>query len=132
MRFVVDTSALMAIRNGEPEREAFHRLLLEGQPLLSIATLAELTMVWQGRFGPDALTDLDRLLALYEVELLPVSDADMPWLRFAILEFGRGRAEPPAVLNYGDAFSYALAKRLGLPLLFKGDDFAATDVARMR
>jgi ribonuclease VapC len=49
-------------------------------------------------------------------------------LRRALLDFGKGRRRPPAVLNFGDLFAYALAKRLGLPLLYKGDDFARTDV----
>ena len=48
-----------------------------------------------------------------------------------MLLFGKGRGEEPAVLNFGDLFAYALARRLGVPLLFKRDDFARTDVQRV-
>lgn len=128
MRFVVDTSALVAIRAGEPEREAFHRLLLDGEPVMSVASLTELTMVWQARYGTADLGNLDQLMKLYriEVELVPANDAAL--LRDAVTAYGRGRAAPPAALNFGDLFSYALARRLGAPLLFKGDDFGHTDV----
>ena len=57
---------------------------------------------------------------------------DLALLRKAMLEFGKGRRRAPAVLNFGDLFAYALAKRLGLPLLYKGDDFARTDVEAVR
>lgn len=129
MRFVVDTSALVAIRAGEPEREVFHRILLEGEPILSVASLTELTMVWQARYGAADLGNLDQMTALYRIEIEPVEAEDAALLRHAIIAFGRGRATEPAVLNFGDLFSYALARRLGLPLLFKGGDFGLTDVA---
>lgn len=128
MRFVVDTSALVAVRAGEPERETFHGLLLDGEPVMSVASLTELTMVWQARYGAGDLGNLDRLMDLYRIEVEPVQPDDAAVLRDAVVAFGRGRAAAPAVLNFGDLFSYALARRLGLPLLFKGGDFAQTDV----
>lgn len=129
MKFVVDTSALVAIRAGEPEREVFHRLLFDGEPVMSVASLAELTMVWQARYGSADLGHLDRLLTLYRIRIEPVRAADATLLRDAVIAFGRGRGAEPAVLNFGDLFAYVLARRLGLPLLYKGDDFALTDVA---
>lgn len=128
MRVVVDTSALLAIRENEPEREVFHARLLESEPVMSLATLTELRMVWQGRYGASTLADVDRLVSLYRISVEPVEVADGPHLAHAILAYGRGRAAEPAVLNFGDLFSYALARRLDLPLLFKGADFPKTDV----
>ncbi len=129
MRLVVDTSALAAIRFGEPERAAFHQILLRAEVHLSVASYAELVMVLQSRRGPGELAYLDRLLGLYEVRFEPVLAEDRTILREAVRRFARGRRKPPAVLNFGDLFAYALARRLALPLLFKGGDFAATDVA---
>lgn len=128
MRFVVDTSALLAVRLDEPEREPFHRLLLAGHGHLSVATEAELALVWQARLGTAALADLDLLLDTYAVVREPVTAADAIHLRHAVARFAKGRRAEPACLNYGDLFAYALARRLNLPLLFKGDDFGRTDV----
>lgn len=128
MRFVVDTSALLAVRQNEPERESFHRLLLTGRSHLSVATHAELTVIWQARFGAAALSDLDILLDAYAVTLEPVTTADTVHLRHAIRYLAKGRRSEPACLNFGDLFAYALSRRLDLPLLYKGNDFARTDV----
>lgn len=81
--------------------------------------------------GPPVLEEVDRQIAGYAVEIAPVLAEDRIWLRQAMLDFGKGRRKEPAVLNFGDLFAYALAKRLALPLLFKGDDFARTDVRRV-
>ena len=128
MPVVVDSSALLAVLFDEPERDHFIAILLDRQPMISIATLAETSLVLFGRRGRAALDELDRQIAGYRFEILPVLAEDHQVLRQALLEFGKGRRRPPAVLNFGDLFAYALAKRLGLPLLFKGDDFARTDV----
>ena len=128
MRFVVDTSALDAIVNEEPEAERFHRLLLDGEPVISCGTLIETLRVMQVALGAPALAEIDRLLALYGVEALAVDRAQVDVARTGMLSYGKGRAAAPAVLNFGDLFAYALAKRLDLPLLFKGDDFSETDL----
>jgi ribonuclease VapC len=125
---VVDSSALLAIRQGEPERETFHDLLLRGRPCMSVATQAELALVWQARFGGASLPDLDLMLAAYGIAFEPVEASDIGHLRHAILRHAKGRRAEPACLNFGDLFAYALARRLDLPLLFKGDDLAQTDV----
>ena len=128
MRIVVDTSALLAILLQEPERERFLTALLDNEPIISIATLTETYLVLFGRRGAAALEELDRQIASYRFEIVPVAVDDQQGLRQALLGFGKGRRRAPAVLNFGDLFAYALAKRLDLPLLFKGDDFARTDV----
>lgn len=129
MRLVVDTSALVAIRLGEPETAAFDKILRHAAVHISMGSYAELMMVFQGRHGSTELAKLDLLLDLYGIHLEPVLAEDRSILRDAVRDFARGRRQPPAVLNFGDLFAYALAKRLGLPLLFKGADFAATDIS---
>jgi ribonuclease VapC len=85
-------------------------------------------MVVQSRRGTSELKKLDRMLELSGVRLEPVLAEDRAILQNAVRDFARGRRQPPAALNFGDLFAYALARRLGLPLLFKGSDFALTDV----
>jgi ribonuclease VapC len=128
MRLVVDSSVLLALILDEPGREAFHLTLLANEPVVSIANLIETYSVVRGRLGEAAITEIDLYVETYEIEIAPVLVDDRIWLRQAMLDFGKGRGEEPAVLNFGDLFAYALAKRLALPLLFKGDDFARTDV----
>ncbi len=133
MRVVVDSSALLAILLHEPERDRFIAALLDRQPVISIVTLTETSLVLFGRRGRTALNELDRqIVAGYEFEIAPVLAEDHQVLRQAMLDFGKGRRRAPAVLNFGDLFAYALAKRLGLPLLYKGEDFARTDVEAVR
>ena len=131
MRIIVDSSALLAVLLREPERDRFINVLLRSEPVLSIASLTETYLVVHGRRGPAALKEVDLQIAYYAFEIAPVLPDDRIWLRQAILDFGKGRRRPPAVLNFGDLFAYALARRLGLPLLCKGDDFARTDVQRV-
>jgi ribonuclease VapC len=128
LRLVVDTSALVAIRLAEPETAAFDKLLRRAEVHLSIGSYAELMMVVQSRRGTSELRKLDQMVDLYRIQLEPVLAEDREILRGAVRDFARGRRQPPAVLNFGDLFAYALARRLGLPLLFKGTDFAQTDI----
>jgi ribonuclease VapC len=131
VRVVVDTSALLAVLLHEPERDRFIAALLDNEPVISIATLTETYLVTQARRGAVVLEEVDRQVAGYEIEIAPVLAEDRIWLRQAMLDFGKGRRRALAVLNFGDLFAYALARRLGLPLLFKGDDFTRTDVQRV-
>jgi ribonuclease VapC len=135
MRLVVDSSALLALLFKEPEREEFHRVLLANEPVMSIANLIEAYSVTRSRLGEAALSEIDLYIETYEIEIASVRvddmaalKDDMAALKQAMLDFGKGRGGPPAVLNFGDLFAYALAKRLGVPLLYKGNDFARTDV----
>ena len=128
MQVVVDSSVLIALLLGEPERDAFHRALLRNEPVMSIANLTEATLVARHRIGDRGIAEIDLYVATYRIRIEPITTQDFPLLRQAMLDFGKGRRRAPAVLNFGDLFAYALARRLGLPLLYKGDDFARTDV----
>jgi ribonuclease VapC len=128
LRIVVDTSALVAIVNDEPEAERFHGLLLDHEPVISCGTLIETLRVMQVGLGPLALDAVDRLIELYGMEPVPVDVAQVALSRGAMLAYGKGRGEAPGALNFGDLFAYALAKQLRLPLLFEGSDFSATDI----
>ncbi len=128
MRLVVDTSAIVAIALGEPERERYREVLRRAEPLMSIASLTETYLVVQARRGSAALAEVDILVDASAISIEPVLAEDRAILQGAVRDFARGRRQPPAVLNFGDLFAYALARRLGLPLLFKGTDFAQTDV----
>ena len=124
---VVDTSALVAILLGEPERDRFIALLAQTHdPLISTATLLEASIVMRARTGDDGVHDLDELLAAAAVRPVAVDAAQAYLARDAFARFGKGRA--PAGLNFGDCFAYALAQSTGRSLLFKGADFEQTDV----
>ena len=127
MRLVVDTSVLVAVVNDEPEAEGFHELLLANEPLISCGTLIETLRVMQVAIGPPGVAAIERLLQVYGVALEPVDAGQVELARDGMLAYGKGRGQEPAVLNFGDLFAYALAKQTGLPLLFKGDEFARTD-----
>jgi len=125
---VIDTSALLAILQDEPERRTFTEAIEAAETRsISAATFVETSIVIESRYGTAGLRDLDALIATATIALVPV-DADQAQIaRTAFSQFGKGRH--PAGLNYGDCFSYALAKALGEPLLYKGSDFAQTDVS---
>jgi ribonuclease VapC len=86
----------------------------------------------QVALGPSGVAAIERLLRVYAVGLEPVDGAQVEVARDGRLAYGKGGGEDPAVLKVGDLFAYALAKRLGLPLLFKGDDFARTSATATR
>ena len=126
---VVDSSALVAILRGEPEEPAFRNAIRTApNRLLGAATRVEASMVALGRRGQPGLEQMQALIELLELEVVPLSDDHA---KLAIEAFRRfGTARHPAALNYGDCFSYALAKATGEPLLFKGDNFSQTDIKR--
>ena len=129
MIVVADSSALIAILLGEPERADFKRFFLAHEVKISAGTLIETLRVVQLGLGPEALSAVDELLETSGAEIVAVDADQVAAARDGMLRFGKGRGEEPAVQNFGDLFAYALAKRLDLPLLFKGDDFARTDLA---
>lgn len=125
---VVDTSALAVIVFGEPERDAFVACIERaGRTLVSTATVVETRLVVHGRRGQRAVVLLDDMLRLPLFELAPPGSAEMDAAYAAFVAYGKGSGHP-AGLDFGDLFSYALAKVRGLPLLFKGEDFAQTDI----
>lgn len=122
---VIDTSALVAILRDEPEADAFADLLARAaDPLISAATLFECAMVQAKR--EHGLEDLDDFMLATGIRVAAVDVALAHAAREAWLRYGKGRSR--ASLNFGDCFSYALAITTGRPLLYKGDDFAQTDV----
>jgi len=124
---VVDTSALVAILLVEPEAERFGAALSEAPlRLMSAVTRVELSFVIEGRKGDPGRKDVERLLANGRFEVVAVTPQHAEIAIEAFRRFGKGRH--PAGLNIGDCFSYALAIASGHPLLFKGNDFANTDV----
>jgi ribonuclease VapC len=125
---VVDTSALLAILQGEPDAEVFEQALFAdtGNATMTAATFLEAMMVIETR-APDAgAQDLRSLIEIFEITIEPVTRDTAEIALQAWKRFGKGRHA--AGLNYGDCFSYALSKQLNAPLLFKGDDFRQTDV----
>ncbi len=124
---VLDTSALVAVLFGEPERDRFIELLADAvDPLISAATLLEASIVMQAKTGADGVADLDELLAAAAVRCVALDSAQAYLARDAFARYGKGRAS--AGLNFGDCCSYALARATDRPLLFKGGDFSQTDV----
>lgn len=127
---VIDTSALLAMLLDEPERRAFAQAIEAAERrALSAANFVEASMILEARYGAEGVRELDRLLAVADVEIVPVDREQAEAARDAFRAYGKGRHA--AGLNFGDCFAYALAAVRGEPLLFKGNDFTATDVARV-
>lgn len=125
---VIDTSALVAILKVEPEALAFvHCLRQPGARRISTATLLETRIVVERQLGPAGQAELDLLLSRAAITTVPLEELHVHWALEGWRRYGKGRH--PAGLNLGDCFSYGLARALEAPLLFKGADFAATDVA---
>jgi ribonuclease VapC len=124
---VIDTSALIAILNAEPERRLFIEAIESTDSRhMSVATFVESSIVIEARHGAEGLRDLDRFVNRGGIELVVLDVEQSQLARTAFSRFGKGRHR--AALNYGDCFSYALAMFLGEPLLCKGDDFIHTDL----
>lgn len=127
----LDSSALLAILQDEPEKEEFIAHIEDAtRVLVSAATVLETSMVLEGRRGIGAGLDLDQFLRKASVQVEPFDEDQLEVARSAFRRYGKGHHG--AALNFGDCISYALAKCSGEPLLFKGDDFAATDVVSAR
>ncbi|MGO9096046.1 MAG: type II toxin-antitoxin system VapC family toxin [Bryobacteraceae bacterium] len=125
---VVDTSAVLAILRDEPERRRFNEAIqADPKRLISAATVLESGIALEARGGEAAGRELDLFLHRARFEVAAVDADQVEIARAAFRKYGKGRHT--AGLNFGDCFSYALAKATGQPLLFKGDDFARTDVS---
>lgn len=127
MSIVADTSAFLSIFFGEQDAEIYkHAMMSAGTVFVSAATGVELHIVAVSKIGTEGILGISRLLDKSLFKIVPLDEHQM-FLAFQAYErFGKGRH--PAKLNYGDLFSYALAKSLNLPLLFKGNDFSKTDL----
>ena len=125
---IVDSSALLAVLNRERDAEIFETAILTTAPCrMSVANVLETSIVVEGRGGAAAGHELDAFLEHAQIEPAPVTAEHLEAARWAWRRFGKGRH--PASLNFGDCFAYALAQVMGEPLLYKGSDFAGTDIA---
>jgi ribonuclease VapC len=124
---VIDTSALVAIFLGEPERKQFLDFILESEKrLVSAATVLETGIVLEAKRGEAAGREFDLFVVRAQLEIVPVDAEQVEIARSAWRKFGKGRHA--AGLNFGDCFAYALAVANGEKLLAKGQDFSFTDV----
>jgi len=124
---VIDTSAVLAIFLDEPDAPLFESTIdSDSTRLISAASVLEAAIVLGTRFGDAGERELDLFLHKGKVQIMAVTEEQAEVGRLAFRNYGKGRH--PAGLNFGDCFSYALSKTSGEPLLFKGGDFAQTDV----
>ena len=126
-RMVVDTSAVLAVLFGEEDGEAHARALAgDGRILMSAFSVLECGIVVEARKGESGGRELELLLARAGIESVALTPDHVALALDAWRHYGRGRH--PASLNIGDCCSYALARYAGEPLLYKGADFARTDI----
>ena len=126
---ILDTSALLAVLLDEPDADHFeHMIGVAPVCRMSVANYLEAIMVIEGRLGDAGGREIDNYLEEAGVELVSVTPEQAQAARLAWRRYGKGNH--PAGLNFGDCFAYALAEVSGEPLLFKGEDFALTDVER--
>jgi ribonuclease VapC len=129
---ILDTSAVIAILRLEAEASEFARIIERAkQPRISAVSYVEAAAVIDGSKDPIASRRFDELIEAAQIALEPVTEAQARIARQAYRDFGQTSGHP-AKLNFGDCFSYALAKSKGEPLLFKGQDFSRTDVKSAR
>ena len=128
---ILDTSALLAVLFDEPDADYFERAIASAATCrMSAANHLEAAMVVESRMGHEGGRQLDDFVAAAEIELVAVTPEQARAARLAWRRYGKGNH--PAGLNFGDCFAYALAETTGEPLLFKGEDFALTDIEAMR
>ena len=126
---IIDTSALIAILRDEPEARACAKAIDAAvSRRVSAVNFVEAAIVIDGSRDPVASRRFDDLVREANLIIEPVTEVQARIARDAYRDFGRGSGHP-AKLNFGDCFAYALAKVMGEPLLFKGDDFAHTDIS---
>lgn len=126
---ILDASAVIAILRDEPEAAHFARAIQDaGHRRISAVNYVEAAAVIDRSRDPVASRQFDDLLREARVTVEPVTQVQARIARAAYRDFGKGSGHP-AKLNFGDCFAYALAKDMGEPLLFKGDDFPHTDIA---
>ena len=124
---IVDSSAVLAVLYREPDAERYETAIAMAQNCsMSVANVLETSIVVEGRGGTVAGRELNAFLDRAGIALVPVTAEHVEAARHAWRRFGKGNHR--AALNFGDCLAYALAKMTGEPLLFKGEDFAHTDV----
>jgi ribonuclease VapC len=129
---ILDTSVLIAILRMEAEAPEFARIIdCAGQSRLSAVSYVEAAVVIDSSKDPIASRRFDELIEEAQIMIEPVTESQAQIARQAYRDFGKPSGHP-AKLNFGDCFSYALAKAKGEPLVFKGKDFSCTDVRPAR
>lgn len=123
---VIDSSALLAVLYSEPDEALFSDMLASRPALISAVNLHESQISVFRRLGPLHAAGVARLLTEINATVVPFDTDQVAWAFEAHARFGKGRH--PARLNLCDCAAYALARSHDLPLLYKGDDFAQTDV----
>ncbi len=125
---IVDTSALVAILRREEEAIALRRAIAENSnPLLSTGSYLEACIVISGAKNSLDHAAVDEVIEMLGIDIVPFSLTQARLAREAYRQYGKGSGHP-AQLNFGDCFAYALAKETEKPLIFKGNDFAKTDL----
>ena len=125
---VIDSSVIIAILLSEPEKDVFKDIIAKAdQCVMSAMNGHETACVVRARLGTSGDTYLWRMLADSEIEIIAFDEPQMHAAALAFARYGKGM-DPKARLNLADCAAYALAKSLNAPLLFKGNDFAATDI----
>jgi ribonuclease VapC len=129
---IIDTSALIAILRAEPEAPAYARAITDAADRrISAVNFVESAVVIDAGRNPIATRRFDEFIKEANISIEPVTPHQAEIAREAYRDFGKGSGHP-ARLNFGDCFAYALAKVTGEPLLYKGGDFAHTDIAPIR
>lgn len=127
---IIDTSALIAILRNETDASRFAEAIVDAPSRrMSAASYVETGIVIDAAGDAIASRNVDTLIAVSAITIEPVTAEQARIARDAYRDFGRSSGHP-ARLNFGDCFSYALAKHTREPLLFKGEDFGRTDVRR--
>ena len=125
---ILDTSAVVAILLKEPGYEELLRMMADANAAIGTATLTETAIVLSARLNRDARPLLSRFIAEASIAVVPFCESHYGTAVDAWLRYGKGRHR--ASLNFGDCLSYAVARLANEPLLFVGEDFAQTDIAR--
>jgi ribonuclease VapC len=128
---IIDTSVIVAMVHDEPEATLFKDWISKAPVRrMSAASYVEAAAVVDGRRDARRSAILDHVLRELRIEIAPFTARQAPLARDAYQRFGRGSGHP-ARLNMGDCYAYALARDLGEPLLYKGNDFALTDIEQL-
>ena len=125
---IVETSALIAIVKAEPEGPGFvAAIVASGDAVIAAASVLEATMKATSALRVDGRGVISGYVQALALTVMPFDESQLAFAQDAFVRFGKGQGHP-AQLNFGDCFSYALARALSAPLLFKGSDFSHTDV----
>lgn len=124
---VVDSSAILAVLFAEPDAAVFANAMAErDRSLVSSVTLVECSILAYARRRDIGIRELDLFVAEGGFDVVPFDTDQAFFARSAFMTYGKGLHA--ARLNFGDCCAYGLARALGEPLLFKGGDFALTDI----